>query len=102
MIDDYDAWLAHVDAGVLPNDPAFGPEQQRAVADLPEVTHAASFAIMFVTADKNDDFWPGLVPTTPSATIDSPSAMMMISPWRSAKCPGCSSQPSTPVSSSPP
>ena len=34
---------------------------------------------------------------TPSATIDSPSAMMMISPKRSAKWPACTRQPSTPT-----
>ena len=33
---------------------------------------------------------------TPIATIDSPSAMMMISPWRSAKWCGASFQPSAP------
>ena len=31
---------------------------------------------------------------TPIATIDSPRAMMMIRPWRSAKCSGTSRQPS--------
>ena len=39
---------------------------------------------------------------TPMATIDSPRAMMMISPWRSAKCSGTSFQPSWPISSGPP
>ena len=39
---------------------------------------------------------------TPSETIDSPSAMMTISPWRSAKCAGSTRQPSTPRSASPP
>ena len=33
---------------------------------------------------------------TPMATIDSPRAMMMISPCRSAKCSGTSRQPSEP------
>ena len=33
---------------------------------------------------------------TPIATIDSPRAMMMIRPWRSAKWPGTSFQPSEP------
>lgn len=39
---------------------------------------------------------------TPSATIDSPSAMMTISPWRSAKCLAATRQPSTPRTISPP
>ena len=38
----------------------------------------------------------------PIATIDSPSAMMTISPWRSAKCSGSSFQPSAPKSAGPP
>ncbi len=64
VVDAYDARLSGFDAGVLPNDPAFDVAKQRAVADLPEVTRAAPFAIMFVNAAGNDDFWPGLVPTT--------------------------------------
>ena len=39
---------------------------------------------------------------TPIATIDSPSAMITIKPWRSAKCPGMSCQPSEPKRSGPP
>ena len=39
---------------------------------------------------------------TPIATIDSPSAMMMMRPWRSAKCSGSSFQPSAPNSAGPP
>ena len=38
----------------------------------------------------------------PMATIDSPSAMMMIRPWRSAKCSGSSFHPSAPNSAGPP
>ena len=39
---------------------------------------------------------------TPIATIDSPRAMIRISPWRSAKCPGTSFQPSEPKRYGPP
>ena len=38
----------------------------------------------------------------PIATIDSPSAMMKISPWRSAKCPGTSLHPAGSITSGPP
>ena len=38
----------------------------------------------------------------PIATIDSPSATMTMSPWRSAKCSGSSFQPSAPKSAGPP
>ncbi len=39
---------------------------------------------------------------TPMATIDSPRAMITISPWRSAKWPGTSFHPSTPKKKGPP
>ena len=39
---------------------------------------------------------------TPIATIDSPSAMITIRPWRSAKWPGSSRQPAGSMSSGPP
>jgi hypothetical protein len=39
---------------------------------------------------------------TPIATIDSPSAMITINPWRSAKCSGISRQPLESITSGPP
>ena len=44
--------------------------------------------------------WPSA--PAPSATIDSPKAMMTISPWRSAMWPASTFQPSTPKRKSPP
>ena len=38
---------------------------------------------------------------TPTATIDSPRAMITISPWRSARCDAFTRQPATPRTSSP-
>ncbi len=67
VVSEYVAVAPALDAGVLPNDPEFGPEQRRAVADLPYVTSAASFGIFFVEADGNGAFWPGLVPADPQS-----------------------------------
>ena len=39
---------------------------------------------------------------TPSATIDSPRAMMMTRPWRSEKWPATTRQPSVPRATRPP
>ena len=62
VVSEYEAVSAPLDAGVLANDPEFGAEQRRAVAELPYVTSAASFGIFFVEADGNGAFWPGLAP----------------------------------------
>ena len=58
--------------------------------------HIAAASAMPTTAVATTPAVISPVTPAPIATIDSPRAMMMMRPWRSAKCSGMSFQPSAP------